>query len=295
MGKRRREVIDKESLLKKMEYDFSRDAEWFKRTNKKIEEIKEELEKKFYSDDKRKQKVEFMLKLKGKVKDYEDAKKFEERYKKVRFVERRKLERKMKRVKKMLEECKEGDDEERKRLMKEEEEIEKDLNYVKFYPKTYKYYSLFPNKDKDKKEMVEKREMMRKKIEFYVNRKIKKKGGNDNDNDDGEVVDSDVDVDVEGEGDNMSDDNNEVNNSNDSIEKDNTKSNVDKSKSNSNNNKEQKPNKKIIKDKNNKNNNTKNKSNNNNNNNNNITQTYESHPKHLKKQPFKDPFFELDE
>ena len=244
MGKRRREVIDKESLLKKMEYDFSRDAEWFKRTNKKIEEIKEELEKKFYSDDKRKQKVEFMLKLKGKVKDYEDAKKFEERYKKVRFVERRKLERKMKRVKKMLEECKEGDDEERKRLMKEEEEIEKDLNYVKFYPKTYKYYSLFPNKDKDKKEMVEKREMMRKKIEFYVNRKMKKKGGNDNDNDDGEVVDSDVDV--EGEGDNMSDDNDEVNNSNDSIEKDNTKSNVDKSKSNSDNNKQQKPNKKII-------------------------------------------------
>ena len=289
MGKRRREVIDKESLLKKMEYDFSRDAEWFKRTNKKIEEIKEELEKKFYSDDKRKQKVEFMLKLKGKVKDYEDAKKFEERYKKVRFVERRKLERKMKRVKKMLEECKEGDDEERKRLMKEEEEIEKDLNYVKFYPKTYKYYSLFPNKDKDKKEMVEKKEMMRKKIEFYVNRKMKKKGGNDNDNDDGEVVDSDVDV--EGEGDNMSDDNDEVNNSNDSIEKDNTKSNVDKSKSNSDNNKQQKPNKKIIKDKNNKNNNTKNKSNNNNN----ITQTYESHPKHLKKQPFKDPFFELDE
>ena len=288
MGKRRRVVVDKESLLKKMEYDFSRDAEWFKRTNKKIEEIKQELEKKFYSEDKRKQKVEFMLKLKGKVKDYEDAKKFEERYKKVRFVERRKLERKMKRVKKMLEECNGKDDEERKRLVKEEEEIEKDLNYVKFYPKTYKYYSLFPNKDKDKKEMVEKREMMRKKIEFYVNRKMKKKGGNDNN--DNEVVDSDVDV--EDEVDNMSDDN-EVNNSNDSIEKDNTKSNMDKS--NSDNNKQQKTNKKIIKDKNNKNNNTNNKSNNNNNNNNNITQTYESHPKHPKKQPFKDPFFELDE
>ena len=291
MCKRRRVVVDKESLLKKMEYDFSRDAEWFKRTNKKIEEIKQELEKKFYSEDKRKQKVEFMLKLKGKVKDYEDAKKFEERYKKVRFVERRKLERKMKRVKKMLEECTGKDDEERKRLIKEEEEIEKDLNYVKFYPKTYKYYSLFPNKDKDKKEMVEKREMMRKKIEFYVNRKMKKKGGNDNN--DNEVVDSDVDV--EDEVDNMSDDN-EVNNSNDSIEKDNTKSNMDKSKSNSDNNKQQKTNKKIIKDKNNKNNNTNNKSNNNNNNNNNnITQTYESHPKHPKKQPFKDPFFELDE
>jgi hypothetical protein len=293
MGKRRRVVVDKESLLKKMEYDFSRDAEWFKRTNKKIEEIKEELEKKFYSEDKRKQKVEFMLKLKGKIKDYEDAKKFEERYKKVRFVERRKLERKMKRVKKMLEECNgKDDDEEKKRLMKEEEEIEKDLNYVKFYPKTYKYYSLFPNKDKDKKEMVEKREMMRKKIEFYVNRKMKKKGGNDNDNE-GDVVDSDVNVESENEGDNMSDDN-EGNNNNDSIEKENNESNMDKSKSNSDdNNKQQKTNKKIIKDKNNKNNNTNNKSNNNNNNN--INQTYESHPQHQKKQPFKDPFFELDE
>ena len=276
MGKRRK--IDKESLLKKMEYDFSRDAEWFKRTNRKVEEVKEELEKKFYSEEKRKQKVEFMMKLKAKLKDYEDALKFEERYKKVRFVERRKVERKMKSVKRRLQEC--NDDEERKQLLKEQEEIEKDLNYVKYYPKTYKYYSLFPNKDKDKKEMVEKREMMRKKIEFYVNKKMKKKGGNDNGDNAIEDLNSDVDV----EGDDNDNSNDIEKKSSDNDNNNTAESNVD------GNNKQQKKNKQIKKDKNIKNN-TNNKTNNNTNNN----QNYESQSKHIKKQPFKDPFFELDE
>lgn len=174
MGKKTKKYskITKESLLQSMNYDFSRDAEWFRRTNKKIDSIKEDLSKNFYSEEKKKQKIEFLQKLKNKIKDYTDAKKFEARYKKVRFVERRKLERKLNKVKKEIKA--ENDNDKLKELKEKENNIIKDINYVKYYPKTYKYYSLFPNKDADKEELIQKREKMRKKIEFYLNQKTKK-------------------------------------------------------------------------------------------------------------------------
>ena len=34
----------------------------------------------------------------------------------------------------------------KEKLKQEKEEIIEDINYVKYYPKTYKYYSLFPKK-----------------------------------------------------------------------------------------------------------------------------------------------------
>ena len=85
-----------------MEYNFSRDAEWFKRTTQKLEETKEDLNKNFYNETKKKQKIDFIHKLKNKLKDYKDAIKFENRYKKVRFVERRKLERKLNHINKNM-------------------------------------------------------------------------------------------------------------------------------------------------------------------------------------------------
>lgn len=175
MGKKlpKREKITNESLLAKMKYNFSRDAEWFKRTNLKLMETKEELNKNFYEENKKKQKIDYIYKLKSKLKDYKDAIKFESRYKKVRFIERRKLERKLNHINKSIEN--EKDEEKKKELEKEKQNIVDDINYVKFYPKTYKYYSLFPNKDSDNQDMIKKREKMKQKIKFYLNGKKNKR------------------------------------------------------------------------------------------------------------------------
>ena len=177
MGKKKpkREKITTQTLLSKMKYDFSRDAEWFKRTSEKIAETKEDLNKNFYDENKKKEKIDFINKLKDKLKDYKDAIKFEARYKKVRFVERRKLERKLNHINKNIEN--EKDEEKLKELNEEREKIIDDINYVKFYPKTYKYYSLFPNKDAENEKMIKKREKMKLKIKFFLNGKKNK--GND--------------------------------------------------------------------------------------------------------------------
>ena len=181
MGKKKpkREKITNESLLAKMKFDFSRDAEWFKRTNQKIQETKEDLNKNFYDENKKKQKIDFIHKLQDKLKDYKDAIKFESRYKKVRFVERRKLERKLNHINKSIQN--EKDEVKIKKLKDEKNNIIEDINYVKFYPKTYKYYSLFPNKDSQNEEMIKKREKMKQIIKFYLNGKKNKKNENTSD------------------------------------------------------------------------------------------------------------------
>ena len=183
MGKKKpkKEKITNESLLVKMKYDFSRDAEWFKRTNQKILETKEELNKNFYDETKKRQKIDFIHRLKEKLKDYKDAIKFESRYKKVRFVERRKLERKLTQINKKIEN--EKNEEKMEELKEEKEKIIDNINYVKYYPKTYKYYSLFPNKDSDNEEMIKKREKMKQKIKFFLNGKKNKKNEEISDDD----------------------------------------------------------------------------------------------------------------
>ena len=180
MGKKKpkKEKITNESLLSKMQYNFSRDAEWFKRTTQKLEETKEDLNKNFYDENKKKQKLDFIHRLKSKLKDYKDAIKFESRYKKVRFIERRKLERKLNHINKNIEN--EKDEINKNKLKKEKEEIIEDINYVKYYPKTYKYYALFPNKDAENEEMIKKREKMKQKIKFFLNNKKNKANYNSN-------------------------------------------------------------------------------------------------------------------
>ena len=180
MGKKKlkREKITNESLLSKMKYSFSRDAEWFKRTNQKLQETKDDLNNNFYDENKKKQKIDFIHRLKAKLKDYKDAIKFEARYKKVRFVERRKLERKLTHINKDIEN--EKDTEKLKKLKEEKDNIVDEINYVKFYPKTYKYYSLFPNKDSENEEMIKKREKMKQKIKFFLNGKKNKRNENIN-------------------------------------------------------------------------------------------------------------------
>jgi hypothetical protein len=126
--------LTNEDILEKINYKFSRDAEWFKRTVEKINKTKDELDKKFYGEIKKKEKIDFIRKLQTKLKDYKDAVKFEERYKKVRFFERRKLERMLKKVNKEIseEEAKENkNDELVTQLNQKKEKIVSDINYVK--------------------------------------------------------------------------------------------------------------------------------------------------------------------
>ena len=257
MGKKKPkwEKITNESLLTKMKYNFSRDAEWFKRTNQKIQETKEELEKNFYDENKKKQKIDFIYRLKAKLKDYKDAIKFESRYKKVRFVERRKLERKLNHINKNIEN--EKDDDKLKELKKEKQDIVDNINYVKYYPKTYKYYSLFPNKDSDNQDMVKKREKMKQKIKFYLNGKKNKKNQKFSDSEEEEPENKE-------ETKNENDEDNNINNKNEEKENKDNKENKDMSKN-------MKKNKKENKDK---------------------GKDYESFKK---KKIFKDDFFELDE
>ena len=227
MGKKKpkKEKITNESLLSKMQYDFSRDAEWFKRTTQKLEETKEDLNKNFYDENKKKQKLDFIHRLKSKLKDYKDAIKFESRYKKIRFIERRKLERKLNHINKAIE--KEKDETNKEKLKKEKEEIIEDINYVKYYPRTYKYYSLFPNKDAENEEMIKKREKMKQKIKFFLNNKknkshnINTKENEDNDNNINNEDKNEESEDKEGSNDNIDnmDDNDEEKKSEVEIEK----------------------------------------------------------------------------
>ena len=264
MGKKqKKEKITNETLLSKMQYDFSRDAEWFKRTTQKLEETKEDLNKNFYNETKKKQKLDFIHKLKSKLKDYKDAIKFESRYKKIRFIERRKLERKLNHINKNIEN--EKDEKNKEKLKKEREEIIEDINYVKYYPKTYKYYSLFPNKDAENEDMLKKREKMKQKIKFFLNNK-KNKSSNK------EIKEKDIDNNIEDKDEeNKSEENNSENN-NEEEEKD----------SEEEKNIKEKHKEKIKKEK-------KEKDNNRN------IQGQNDYESFKKKKVFKDSFFELDE
>ena len=267
MGKKKPkwEKITNESLLTKMKYNFSRDAEWFKRTNQKIQETKEELNKNFYDETKKKQKLDFIYKLKAKIKDYKYAIKFESRYKKVRFVERRKLERKLNHINKSIEN--EKDEEKLKELKREKQNIVDNINYVKYYPKTYKYYSLFPNKDSDNQDMIKKREKMKEKIKFYLNGKKNKKNENNVKNKNNENVSDSEEDEFKKE---IGIDDNQNENENDK-DKDNNIKNKNEENVNKTKNKKDKKKERDNKE---------------------IGQDYESFKK---KKVFKDDFFELDE
>ena len=265
MGKKqKKEKITNETLLSKMQYDFSRDAEWFKRTTQKLEETKEDLNKNFYNETKKKQKLDFIHKLKSKLKDYKDAIKFESRYKKIRFIERRKLERKLNHINKNIEN--EKDEKNKEKLKKEREEIIEDINYVKYYPKTYKYYSLFPNQDAENEDMIKKREKMKQKIKFFLNNK-KNKSSNK------EIKEKDIDNNIEDKDEeNKSGENNSENNNEEEEEKESEEEKIIK----------EKHKEKIKKEK-------KEKDNNRN------IQGQNDYESFKKKKVFKDSFFELDE
>jgi hypothetical protein len=129
MGKYKKQKLTNEDLLEKLNYKFSRDAEWFKRTVEKINKTKDDLDKKMFGEEKKQQKIDFIKKLKNKLKDYKDAINYEEKYKKIRFFERRKLERMLKKVEKELTNL--NDEERRNELIEKKDKIISDINYVK--------------------------------------------------------------------------------------------------------------------------------------------------------------------
>lgn len=86
-------------------------------------------------------------------KSKKEAEKFESRYKKIRFFEKKKIIRKLEKLEK---ESVEGSLEEEKKRYKEY------LVYVNNFPDTHKYIALFPKEDSEKSR--EKREQMMAKI-----------------------------------------------------------------------------------------------------------------------------------
>lgn len=116
-------------ILAENSFKASRDSEWFKRTLEKLETAKNDLDQKFLSEEKRAQKLDFIHRLRTKLKDYKDALKNEQKYRKIRFFERKKLERELKRVKKQAEE--EPDTEKKLQLTNRKKELEDNITYVK--------------------------------------------------------------------------------------------------------------------------------------------------------------------
>lgn len=116
-------------ILAENSFKASRDSEWFKRTLEKLESAKNELDEKFLSEEKRAQKLDFIHRLRSKLKDYKDALKNEQKYKKIRFFERKKLERELKRVKKQAEE--ESDAQKKEKHLEHIKGLQEKINYVK--------------------------------------------------------------------------------------------------------------------------------------------------------------------
>lgn len=79
------------------------------------------------------------------------------KYHKIRFFDRQKAERRLKKARKELKESAEGDEKEIERLRKKVEDAEVDLNYAMYFPLGKDYVSLFPtkrNKDGETEDMV---------------------------------------------------------------------------------------------------------------------------------------------
>lgn len=115
--------VSTQDILSFNQFKSTRDAEWFKRTLLKIDQVKKELDDKFLSKEKRDGKLDFIRKLQTKIKDYKEAHKNAELYKKIRFFERRKLERELKKINNKIKECEDKDDKENKDKKNSEENM----------------------------------------------------------------------------------------------------------------------------------------------------------------------------
>ncbi len=76
------------------------------------------------------------------------------RYHKIRFFDKQKATKRLKRTRKELKAC-EGDGEARERLAKRVDEREVDVNYAQYFPLNQHYVSLFPRKGVDNEDGVD--------------------------------------------------------------------------------------------------------------------------------------------
>eukprot|EP00639_Heterosigma_akashiwo_P011717 CAMPEP_0206363460 /NCGR_PEP_ID=MMETSP0294-20121207/1607_1 /ASSEMBLY_ACC=CAM_ASM_000327 /TAXON_ID=39354 /ORGANISM="Heterosigma akashiwo, Strain CCMP2393" /LENGTH=294 /DNA_ID=CAMNT_0053808813 /DNA_START=47 /DNA_END=929 /DNA_ORIENTATION=+ len=83
--------------------------------------------------------------------------KMQDKYKKIKFFERKKVTRKISQTKKKIE--KNGDPNKNKELQLRLKKLEDDLQYIDFYPPTQKYIGLFANENDDEKTMKRKGKM----------------------------------------------------------------------------------------------------------------------------------------
>lgn len=74
------------------------------------------------------------------------------RYHKIRFFDRQKATKRLKRAKKELNACVRGTKEEKATLQRKVDDAEVDVNYAQFYPLDVAYVALFPSKKKDKED-----------------------------------------------------------------------------------------------------------------------------------------------
>jgi len=71
------------------------------------------------------------------------------RYHKIRFFDRQKATKRLKRAKKEVAECVQGSKERRAELQRKVEDAEVDVNYAQYYPLDVRYVALFPSKRKE--------------------------------------------------------------------------------------------------------------------------------------------------
>lgn len=108
-------------------------------------------------EDIRSKKLEELKEMKRAEKGKKEAEKFESRYKKIRFFEKKKIIRRLEKIERQIK------DEPNKAVELEEQkkEYKNFLSYVNNFPETKKYISLFPSEDTDKSK-AERDEMMAK-------------------------------------------------------------------------------------------------------------------------------------
>jgi len=116
---------------------------------KKIRDLERMLEKlgDKMSEEVKQQKRRELKELKKQEKRKKEAEKFESRYKKIKFFEKKKIIRRLEKVEKELKEGDALDEEKRKELEAQRLKYKNYLTYVNNYPDTQKYLSLFPTGD----------------------------------------------------------------------------------------------------------------------------------------------------
>lgn len=128
------------------------------------------------SEEVKQQKRRELKELKKQEKRKKEAEKFESRYKKIKFFEKKKIIRRLEKVEKELKEGDALDEEKRKELEAQRLKYKNYLTYVNNYPDTQKYLSLFPTGDDAEKSKSQRDEMMAKILKIAeVKAKIREK------------------------------------------------------------------------------------------------------------------------